>query len=311
MRKWWAGTTLTCGCAVLAGAISLSQAKSAVRPFLPDQLAGASVDAAGAPGDAVEVPFELVDGQVIVRVRLPNGSEVPMNLDSGVFPSVLDRTVADALGIPTEPSSGSVAGMGSRSLSYEQAHLARAQLGAFAFADLPIIVTETRHFRVGGEVLLGTLGESFFRRARVEIDYPARTLRLWPRGEEFNVHPPVLTTETSGVTPRVQLTVLGQPLDGWLDTGSSAGLVLSEAKARALGLGAALADAQTVEGIGTRGPFQAKLIRVDSVRVAGHLIQDLHAVIADAPTWIGNELWRHFRLTFDYERGYVGLVRPK
>ncbi len=242
-----------------------------------------------------------------------------MNIDTGVFPSVLDPSVAANLSLEMSDPAGFIVGGGPRQIPFRRALLESARLGEFVLDPLPIIVAETRHFIIGGQPIHGTLGASFFRSSVVQIDYPSRLLRLssrtkgqrsQPRANVDRAQP--VAVDVNGHTPRLkELMINGRRVSGWMDTGASNGIVLSERTAVQLGLGTALENGDAVNAIGTRGEMQATLIVIDSVTVSGFTVRDLHGlVVAQSPTYIGNEFWQEFVVTIDYAEQSVRLSPP-
>ncbi len=263
--------------------------------------------------EPIEVPFEFVNGQIIVEVQLSDGESAQMNIDTGVFPSMVDTSVARQLGLRQSRGVGQISGAGGNVLSYHNATLPSVALGDFVVEALPVIVMATSHLVVArGYTLEGSLGDSFFRKATVEIDFPEKVLRFWTLDVAADSAAVSLDLDVSGATPSFRLKVNGVPTAGLLDTGGSGGLMLSDSAARTLNLGPALERARVVGVMGARGAFQARRIQVDSVTIAGMTVYNVSAVVMPSgPTWVGNDVWKAFRLRLDYDSQQISLVQPQ
>ena len=260
------------------------------------------------------VPFELVRHQVLIDVGVEGRGPFKMHLDTAVYPSVLDETVAAGIGLPTSGPAGFVAGYGSRRIPYSKATLDLISIGSFRLPRLDTVVTDMSHLEIDGIALRGTLGEAFFRRTWTEIDYPARTVRLLDEGDrapDCSLGGESLRVDLSGHAPRLlDVEVNGNPVTALLDTGASAGIALSRTHADRLGLGHLWSGAEPVEARGARGSFEARVAEVRSVRVGGLEATEVPAILSEihGPILIGNGFLKHFVLTVDYPGGRICLA---
>lgn len=266
------------------------------------------------------VPFELVRHQVLLDVHVEGQGPFRMHMDTAVYPSVVDETVAERIELATSGPAGFVAGYGSRQIPYFKATLGSISIGGFQLPELETEVTDMSHLELDGVALRGTLGEAFFRRTWTQIDYPSRTVRLFSeevgqgaQGPDCSLNGEVLAVDLSGHAPRLlEVEINGRPVTALLDTGASAGLNLSTAQARRLGLEHLWDSAQKVEARGARGSFEARKARVDSVRVGSFEVSDVVTVLTTTPgpILIGNGFLKEFVLTVDYVGGRICLAAP-
>ncbi len=258
------------------------------------------------PAEVHAVPFELVRHQVLVDVEVDGAGPFKMHMDTAVFPSVLDEAIALRIDLATSGPAGFVAGYGSRQIPFSRATLDMISIGSFRLPRLEAVVTDMSHLELDGIALRGTLGEAFFRRTWTQIDYPARTVRLLDGASttpDCALEGESLRVDLSGHAPRLlDVEVNGHSVTALLDTGASGGLALSRRHAERLGLGNLWDEAEPVEARGARGSFEARVARVDSVRVGGLEATDVPTVLSEihGPILIGNGFLKHFVLTVDY-----------
>lgn len=292
MLIWRNLTLLLAGCVAAAG------------PVLPQSL----------PDGVRQAPFDFADRQIGVDVLIEGQGPFRMHIDTGVYPSAVDEMVAERLQLETSEPVGFIAGFGTRQIEYRNTTLGSVALGGAALRAVPAVVTETRHLVVDGEPSMGILGESFFRRSWVQVDYPARIVRLLPFAsrEPRPKAPGVpLSIDVKGRTPRLLgVRINDQPVEAWLDTGASAGLILPRSQAEELGLDDAWDLGEPVQGRGARGKTWGRKTIVAWMSIDGVTIPDVVTVIVpgDGGILIGNGALQSFVLTLDYAAGEVWLA---
>ena len=134
------------------------------------------VPAAGAAGGG-EVPFQLHEGFIWVKVRAPESSE-PLNflLDSGASVSVINLRTAQSLGLKLGKQV-SVQGVGTSPEGFWPQHLSATACGvrlpgAYLAVDLSAL-SGSCECRVDG-----LIGADFFRGRIVQVDFAAGKIRL-------------------------------------------------------------------------------------------------------------------------------------
>ena len=119
------------------------------------------------------LPFENLGGLVVLPVKIGTSRPLRFVLDSGAGRMVLDRAVADEVGLVRE-GSGFVMGAGVGALRVEYVRDVTLSLPGVSSAGHELAVLDLGPLAktVGGRVD-GVLGYPVFARAVVEIDYPA------------------------------------------------------------------------------------------------------------------------------------------
>ncbi len=129
------------------------------------------------PGrDSVTVPFQLIDDRAIVDVRVNGREPLPFFLDTGTSSSLLDRSVAERLGLkPLCEFSGDIVGDGAKT-KIDLVRDVSLQVGTLGSRPRNIMVIDIDAIahRAAGLNIFGILGGSFIRDFVVDLDYQAK-----------------------------------------------------------------------------------------------------------------------------------------
>ena len=300
----------------------------------PGQATSTTSVPAAAP---VEIPFALVRNQIAVAVRIGGRGPFTFLLDTGVNPSAVDLVTARQLGLPLDTSQAHQAeGAGSGAAAIYPALVTGLELGG-ARGGVRVDSVEAAAMDMAalaarfGRPLHGILGHSFLRGRAVQIDYPARVLRLLPPGTPADAlvaragpDAPrdvlrVPMTFASGTIPRLVVRVNGAEIPVSLDTGSSLTLELFPAAVRRLGLEAVRARADTSSLVGARGRAATRDAEVDSVGLGPWVRVRPRVTFSDRALDeanagrlgnLGNGFLRDYVLTLDYLRREITIARP-
>ena len=121
------------------------------------------------------VPFEFRDGLVWVNATA-GGRPLHLLLDSGAGSNVLSLDAARRLGVPLgQPES--VGRVGADSAAYRLANF-DAQLGGAVIAGSWLAMDLRSTSAACSRPIDGLIGQDFFRGRIVQIDFPARVIRL-------------------------------------------------------------------------------------------------------------------------------------
>ena len=137
----------------------------------------------GASIVALEIPFELVSGfLVVVQGAIGEHGGLRFVVDTGSTYSVIDREVADRLGLPRRP--GKLMNF-DRAISAERTDLPELRLGPIHASGLSIMVVRLADYSEFGQHLDGVIGLDLLRRAtKLRIDYEKRTVSFQLRDHE-------------------------------------------------------------------------------------------------------------------------------
>src|SRR5829696_8455136 len=170
---------------------------------------------------AVDVPFELLENQVVVGIRLGGRGPFVCLLDTAVAPSVVDLALARELGLAVRDDvPGEVAGQGSEGATFYPAELPDVRLGELEIGEVEAVAADLS--RLGSKLnrpLHAILGQSFFEGRVVQLDYRNARVRLNPKGFERGVRADI--EGAADLTPVVTVQVNGRSVPVVLDTGSS------------------------------------------------------------------------------------------
>ncbi len=213
---------------------------------------------------------------MIVEARL-NGAPVHALVDSGAQSSVIDRGLAERLGLPADIVGPVIVAYGvsggpqlgrAASLDLQFGNLTLHGLRAALF-DLSAISSAS------GRLFQLILGQDALRALVADFDFPGDRLSLEsPAAYSLPEGAQPATARLQGRELRVPVTVEGAPLEVVLDTGASAALSLSAEAAEAAGLlsgrPVVYAPSITFGGVG-----RDRLVRVEAFTFAGRTYADL------------------------------------
>jgi predicted aspartyl protease len=259
----------------------------------------------------MDVPFELVENQVVVAITISGGSgPFACLLDTAVAPSVVDLALARELGLGVRDElPGEVAGQGNEGATFYPSELPDVRLGEFEAGDVEAVAADLS--RLGTKLnrpLHAILGQSFFEGRVVQLDYRQRRVRLNPHGFEHGLRADI--EGATDLTPVVTVQVNAASVPVVLDTGSSLTLGIYLESVEELGLVEALADAAPRASVGARGDIDAYEGVVDSLVLGDVHLSRPPVVFLPRPHGdpsralgnLGNGFLRHTVLTLDYPR---------
>jgi predicted aspartyl protease len=277
--------------------------------------------------EIVEVTFELIHNQIVVPVRIMDRGPFNMLLDTGVTPSVMDRSTAIRIGLSVAPqSSGEASGVGSNTVQLYNVALTRLEVGALRIDTLEAVAVDLSPLAERmGRAVDGILGYSFLKHRIVQIDYPGRRLRILTRGPVNELfegsrerHTLPLDLVPGDIIPRIaELHVNGAVVPVSLDTGSSLTLELYASAIQPLGLEALVKDAEATRVTGARGNANMTRATLDSMAL-GPFMKSRPEVIFN-PKWqvkekrlgnVGNGFLKDFVVTLDYPGRQITIEAP-
>lgn len=285
--------------------------------------------AAGAqPASILEIPFDLEHNQILLPVWVNGSGPYRMILDTGVTPSVIHLPTAYAAQIEVGASPiGNASGGGGDEVPLYLAPLINLELGNQAFGDVLAVAMDMSKLadRLGGP-LDGILGYSFLKDRVVQIDYPARIVRLYlddqwpppaqPEDPDSFLERPLDFVEGDIIPLLKDFQINGKAAPVSLDTGSSHTLILYPRAVAELALQEARAQAKDTTSVGARGEHTISLGRVDALGIGSLIRHDQEIVFSDPSQdntehWgnLGNGYLQHYILTLDYRRKRLRLER--
>jgi hypothetical protein len=258
-----------------------------------------------------QVPFELLNNHIYIHAEV-DGQPVRMMVDTGGA-NLLTPAAAKRLGISAHGTMA-IAGTGADKVDLGFGRAKTIRVGDVSLTDpLFYIVDFGRIGEIEGEEFDGLVGFELFSRARVRIDYPARTLLLTavdaftpPRGA---IAVPFTAKDR---TPLVEGALDGIPARFWVDTGSRASLTMTASFTRDHELVAKYEPRfEAITGWGVGGPTRGSPVRFHEVAIGKTSVRDVvgdlftgdKGVFADPDIAgnLGGGILRQFVVTFDYD----------
>ncbi len=270
--------------------------------------------------EKTDIPFTF-DRDIIMIQGMLNGSG-PYNfvLDTGTDPSVVDLSLSKEIAL-FHVSLGDQDVGEDQLVSIEVPTPLKLKVG-----DLPasrkmfLALDLTEISDKLGTPVHGILGYNFIRDNILQIKYSERTLSFFPFGEgPQNTNAPGMPIEfiDDGTFPVLDdVIVNGKPVRISLDTGSNKTLTLFTAGVAHVGLNEALENAALIESVGFGGADESKVVDSISVAVGDHtprsmtIYCDVFSQKSKVPLStrggnMGNKIFQHFTVTFDYEKKRV------
>lgn len=258
-------------------------------------------------------------GILLISARVKGSNAYGAFVDTGVDPSVIDVSVARALGLPVDESvSGEAEGSGDgRGLRVMQATIEGLSLNGRKFGSLEAVAADLSSFgsALNSDLAL-ILGYSFLQNRIVRFDHQAGEIVIadargslppptTPVTREYRV--PLRFNSAEDVIPVFEINVGGEPVTVSLDTGKSGGVELFGSAVDRLGL-RQLADAGAqATRQGARGGRTVSAGVLDVVSVGPFQVENAKASFSDRKPAnearegnAGNAFLRNFVVTVNY-----------
>lgn len=262
-----------------------------------------------------EIEFELVNGHIYVPATV-NGNAASAIIDSGAGMSVMDSALADRWKLP---SSGNLQarGIGKETVQGKFLKETVVRFGDIAM-PMTIAIPLGGLTEAEGRPLETVIGYEFFRKHVVQIDYPARRLRVYAGDTNLSLSGTTLPIKIVGNHPHIatEMTVAGKayPLQTMIDTGASGGgLSAKFLKANPLDVPA---TPRAVIGGGVGGFIEGRFFRPDALKIGQHSASKPVLTMTDAEggasgenssydLLLGSDILRRFKVTFNYGKSTV------
>lgn len=249
-----------------------------------------------------EAPFELIQNQVVVQVKVAGKGPFSMLVDTGTDLSVIDSAMAREVGLATGRPVFEIGNLTVKDLTAGTLDLAKQSERL-------------------GRPIHGVLGYSFMKDRIIQIDYPASKIRFYPE----TPHPGILnapnTVNRIGVTFRYDEGVIidsvfinSQKMKAILDTGSNEMFALTPEAAAMLGVEP---DEDKGSQSGGDGVKENAMVLLKSIRLGRLALDSEPATLLPTSTAqnkkfqvrIGNDFFKDFIMTFDFRGKIVVFER--
>lgn len=322
----------------------------AILAFSPGTASAAAPEVRFASGrSALKIPFRMFNNHIYLHVAVNGSAPLWFVLDTGAR-HIIARKHANALGLKLTPA-GQAGGIGEQtqdafttedvSLALPGVTVTQQRFGVIDFANLEDCSNELdvdaegrlakrQRSRTGTErqPFDGVLGDEFFRRFVVEIDYAARVMNLYDPGSyRYDGRGEAIPLDVRSRSPFVR-TQLTSPNAGnvmglfMIDTGNMSALVLSRPFVESNNLLPPENESTPFEVCGIGGGSMSRMGRLESLRLGSRDVRSPVTLFSQARTGnlagsdydglIGNAILRRFKVIFDYSRSRMILedLRP-
>jgi predicted aspartyl protease len=273
----------------------------------------------------IEVPFDFVKNEIVLRVSVNEKGPFQMMLDTGTDPSAVDLAAAKEMGLKLDPvgQQGSGGGKGVNLIYETQA--AGLSVGALMARNVSAVAIDLSQIteRLGIHVH-GILGHSFLDGRIVQIDYPRRMVRFYAKTPPVSANRPGTPMRTTlafryadGII--VNADVNGRKLAAEIDTGSDGTFKLTPAAVTELGLDEEVRNAPISTSVGYNGAAENREGKLKSVALGNISAESPNVVFfgkgtgRDHKPWglnIGNAFLKDFVVTINYLTNSITLERP-
>lgn len=276
-------------------------------------------------------PFEALDGRPVLLVRV-NGQKEPFRfvLDTGSGMSVVSEETAKKLGLRPAARGGMARAVGGK-FEIVYGFLSSLEIGEVRVQRVPVYI---RRFHDGNIPIDGYLGLSVITKFIATVDYGTNTFSL-RRNSEFSltredlsstsnppphseaIEIPVRTTASGFISGEIRVEGIEKPQNFIIDTGASIS-VISE-KLAELEEMAGYMQKTRMRIFGAAGvKDDVKLFVLPRVMLGPLARENLGAAVLDLEPInetagftqdgiLGANFLRHFRISFDFQRGVIRL----
>jgi predicted aspartyl protease len=284
------------------------------------------VKIAGLKNGPVEIPFEIVSNEILIKSKVNDGNEYRFIVDTGATQNVMDQASANAVGAVSKGEYSLTTGSGFMKMG--NANLKSIELGAIRLENVPMAVADLPAFSaIKGVRPAGIIGANVLRRFLVTIDYAKKVLIL-ADPDQVNIPPQAVVIQAKPTLVSAGLAV-DAVLDGkvkmslLVDTGAAFNNV-SESIVKPI-LTMPLLPVGSVQGVeGNKlqiGSVKFKTLTLGTLAIPDPIFSVVPVVsnemlppgLFSGSTMgiMGNPFWSRFRVTIDYRNCRLFLEQTK
>lgn len=262
------------------------------------------------------IPFELHNNHIYLRVSVNKSQPLYFILDTGAE-TAISKKRAQALGLKLSGKE-QIYGSGETLIDFPFAEHVAFNLSRIAFSEKRVAVLPLEDGESNEKHQIdGLLGESFFNRFAVEIDYASQIINLYaPKQYKYYSHGEILPLQRAGGGIFVEATVKPlnrAPIKNWfhVDTGGAHALILNRPFVEVNKLLTAEQQRKTVlaQGIGTS---KVVIGTVEYLKMGRFIINSPSTLFSQATEGffasdefggtIGGAVLSGYKVVFDYSR---------
>lgn len=276
-----------------------------------------------AAAQAVEVPFDFVHNEIVVKVMIDGKGPFNAMIDTGTDPSAIDIATAKQVGIKLGSKGHKSSGGGTDvNLNYA-CKLTTLGVGPVSATNVEAgAIDLSKVSERMGAPISAILGYSFLKKRIVQFDYPNSIVRFLDRpaavgGDHNSVSLPF---RYKGNVLIDGIVVNGRSVTANLDTGSSGTFQISPKATAELGLADDAARGKASTSVGYNGAYENRQGTIKNITI-GTISVDNPTVLFFGPgtghdkvPWsinIGNEFMKDYVVTVDYVAKTVTFAPSK
>jgi PDZ domain/Aspartyl protease len=263
------------------------------------------------------IPFELYENRIYIQVAGPGFGPEWFLLDTGAQVTHYDAALVARAGLRTQGRVG-ISGTGPGRIDGTYVRATSLRIGSLTLpvrrgVAAPADALFGAVFEGTGRRFEGVVGADLFASFDVEIDYPARRLRLYPANTPAPASGETLRMRLIGRKPYIAVTVASgswMPMANLqLDTGFGGAVSLNGNFVEQQGLTRRLVPLLPTWSRGVGGVAEARVGRLDALRLGGTVVPrpivtlaltQGAGVRADSAGRIGGDLLRRFTIRLSY-----------
>jgi predicted aspartyl protease len=275
----------------------------------------------------VEIPFEFVHNQIVVKVKVGGKGPFNMLVDTNTDPSAIDVATARELGLAVGDKGYPATGGGTEANTAYLTRLPSVELGSLAVKDVTAATINLAKIseRMGGPIH-GILGFSFLKDRIIQIDYPNSKVRFFAESPYPKIQFSANTVNTiafpfkreDGEVMIDSVYINNEKMRAALDTGSSGTFSLTPEAVALLALEEQAQAGESSKSVGYNGEYESKQGILKSVRLGRISVESVRADFWLPKTGhdnkkfqvnIGNGFFQDFVMTFDFKNKIVVFER--
>ena len=264
-------------------------------------------------GSSSRVPFEWVNGEIIVTATINGIPDLKLIVDTGMSVSALQDVSASGIHLEKSSAAYPIRGMGKDLLWGNRSENLNIVMSGMQISQASLLIVPGSSFVAPmGIQVNGYLGYDILKNYVIKIDYINDTITFMDP-QSFNSSTAGISVPATVVHDRFYVTATvwnnsgaSEPTSFLLDTGCSIGMVLFRQFIRANpSLTFSSGVERQIEGIG--GPLIVQAVPCDQLRMGNIVLRDPYVHLMERDPngstltgVIGNQIWKHFDVTIDF-----------
>lgn len=263
-------------------------------------------------GRTVAVPMDLGSGQPVVEVVLDGRGPYRMFLDTGAGSTVLDRSLAEELGLRHVGTTRIGDPANPEAIAADLVLIDSLRIGGARFEGIRAASWDRSALRRDADPPRGVIGFAVFRELLLTLDYPAAEVHLsrgrLPAADGQTI---LRYADPDGV-PAIPIEVAGARLEADLDTGSPGFLSIPESDTSRVRFAGPLEVMGRGRTVNSEVLFRGAVVD-GAVAIGSHRFDHALVMVQNAlPNPIlGGRALRDFALTFDQQAKSIRFERTR